>query len=68
MRTRSQFAKIGVPLIVVSVLVGVAIILAVALSKKSSTKGKFDLLWIREGGCGDHLAADFAEFRRGLFR
>ncbi|KAL9958899.1 hypothetical protein ACROYT_G035972 [Oculina patagonica] len=40
MGTSSNFAKIGLPLIVVSVLVGVAIILVVTLSQKSATKGK----------------------------
>jgi len=46
MRTHSQFAKIGIPLIVVSVLVAVALILAVTLSKKpekNDTKGKLSL-------------------------
>ena len=44
MRTSSQFTKIGVPLIVVSFLIAVAIILAIALSKavkEPTTKGKF---------------------------
>ena len=44
MRTSSQFTKIGIPLIVVSFLVAVAIILTIVLSKKMEepiTKGKF---------------------------
>ncbi|XP_020601798.1 prolyl endopeptidase FAP-like [Orbicella faveolata] len=43
MRTSSQFTKIGIPLIVVSFLVAVAIILAIVLSKEGkglTTKGK----------------------------
>lgn len=54
MRTSSQFTKIGIPLIVVSFLVAVAIILAIVLSKEGkglTTKGKLissrgrDLIW-----------------------
>lgn len=54
MSTSSQFTKIGIPLIVVSFLVAVAIILAIVLSKgveEPTTKGKFissrgrDLVW-----------------------
>ena len=44
MRTSSQFTKIGIPLIVVSFLVAVAIILAIVLSKEVEepiAKGKF---------------------------
>ena len=44
MRTNSQFIKFGIPLIVVSVLVAIAIILAIVLSKEveeTTTKGKF---------------------------
>ena len=44
MRPNSQFIKFGIPLIVVSVLVAVAIILAIVLSKEveePTTKGKF---------------------------
>lgn len=40
MRSNSQFLKLGVPLIVVSGLVGLAIILAVTLSEKPTTKGE----------------------------
>ncbi|CAH3152488.1 unnamed protein product [Pocillopora meandrina] len=39
MRTNSQVFKFGIPLIVVSVLVGVAMILAITLSGKPRTKG-----------------------------
>ena len=54
MRTSSQFTKIGIPLIVVSFLVAVAIILAIVLSKEvkePTTKGELissqgrDLIW-----------------------
>lgn len=54
MRTSSQFRKIGIPLIVVSFLVAVAIILAIVLSKEVEeprTEGKLlssrgrDLVW-----------------------
>ena len=40
MRTNSQVFKFGIPLIVVSVLVGVAMILAITLSGKPRTKGE----------------------------
>lgn len=54
MRTSLQFTKIGIPLIVLSLLVAVAIILAIVLSKEvkePTTKGKFissrgqDVIW-----------------------
>lgn len=54
MRTSLQFTKIGIPLIVLSLLVAVAIILIIVLSKEvkePTTKGKFissrrrDLIW-----------------------
>ena len=50
MRTSSQFTKIGIPLIVVSFLVAVAIILTIVLSKgmeEPITKGKFICFWGR---------------------
>ena len=50
-----QFAKVGVPLVVVSVLLAVALILAIALSKKSETedtKGEFILQEQKSGGGG----------------
>ena len=53
MRTSSQFAKVGVPLVVVSVLLAVALILAIALSKKSETedtKGEFIILQEQTSG------------------
>jgi len=54
MRTSLQFTKIGIPLIVLSLLVAVAIILAIVLSKEvkePTRKGKFissrvrDVIW-----------------------
>lgn len=55
MRTSPQFAKVGVPLVVLSVLLAVALILAIALSKKSETedaKGEFILQEQTSGGWG----------------
>lgn len=60
MRTSSQFTKIGIPLIVVSFLIAVAIILAIALSKEvkePTTKGKFISSGRRPG-----TGFDLAEF------
>ena len=40
MRTSSQFSKLGIPLLVVSILIGVAVILAITVSNKPRTKGE----------------------------